>query len=204
MKKAILVGGGEFCKEKFLSTLESCKNPFIIAVDSGYNYIKDLCKVNMVVGDFDSLGFVPHEDNIKQYNCEKDFTDMALAIEKAIMEGCDIIDIFGGLGGRTAHSIANFQICKAFCQQNKVITIFGQHERVHFVKDNITISGKIGSYVSVFAMDEAKGVSYQGLKYPLNDYYMHNAFPLGVSNEFAQNTAKISVEQGVLLVFVED
>lgn len=64
---------------------------------------------DIILGDFDSLGYVPKGDNIIRHKVEKDDTDMMLAVEKAIELGYHNITIFGGTGGRTDHTIANLQ-----------------------------------------------------------------------------------------------
>ncbi|WP_423838563.1 hypothetical protein, partial [Treponema porcinum] len=40
----------------------------------------------------------------------------------------------------------------------------------------------------------------KGTKYTLDNAVLTNAFPLGVSNEWAENTAEIGVKDGILLV----
>ena len=45
----------------------------------------------------------------------------------------------------------------------------------------------------------AKGVRLENLKYELNDHTMSADFPLGVSNEFVDAPAKITVGDGTLL-----
>ena len=55
--------------------------------------------------------------------------------------------------------------------------------------------------LSVFALSDAcRGVSIHGAKYALEDGTLSNAFPLGVSNEFAAPEAVIEVREGALLV----
>ena len=67
---------------------------------------------------------------------------------------------------------------------------------------SISLSGRKGSYISVFSLSDAsEGVALKGLKYPLENHTLTNAFPLGVSNEFTEKTAEISVSDGVLAVY---
>ena len=68
--------------------------------------------------------------------------------------------------------------------------------------DDMTIKGK-KVFVSVFSWtEEAKGVSSRGLKYPLSDATLTRAFALGISNEFAEEEAEISVKDGMLLIVI--
>ena len=41
-----------------------------------------------------------------------------------------------------------------------------------------------------------------GVAYPLTDYEMIPTFPIGVSNEFTEETAQIQVTNGTVLVIV--
>ena len=57
--------------------------------------------------------------------------------------------------------------------------------------------------LSVFALSDAcRGVTLRGTKYALEGGTLTNAFPLGVSNEFAGDRAEIAVERGALLAVV--
>ena len=57
--------------------------------------------------------------------------------------------------------------------------------------------------LSVFALtDRCEGVAIRGAKWTLEGATLTNAFPLGLSNEFAAPEAEISVENGALLVIV--
>ena len=47
---------------------------------------------------------------------------------------------------------------------------------------------------------DAKGVTLEGMKYPLKDADIPCFSSLGVSNEIKEDVAKILVKQGVLLV----
>jgi thiamine pyrophosphokinase len=57
--------------------------------------------------------------------------------------------------------------------------------------------------LSVFALNEATGVSLQGLQYNLDNGTLSPDFPLGVSNHFVGKRSEISVENGSLLVMYE-
>ena len=55
--------------------------------------------------------------------------------------------------------------------------------------------------ISVFSLDEkSTGVCESGLKYSLDNAELLNSNPLGVSNEFKGEKAKISVDTGHLLI----
>lgn len=203
MKIAVLIGAGEFAKNKFIDFIAKNEQVMTIAVDNGYNYIKNLCNIHKVVGDFDSLGYVPSEVQTQTFNPEKDYTDMALALDCAIESGATKVFVFGALGGRLDHTLANLQLFSAKSHLAKIIAI-GVNESVYFVTDHCEIEGYIGQTLSVFAMQNAEGLTYSGLKYPLDNYTMLNTFPIGVSNQLQNTTATIDIASGAVIVIVND
>ena len=56
---------------------------------------------------------------------------------------------------------------------------------------------------SLFAYSPAcEGLSIRGAKYELDHGHLENTFPLGVSNEFSQDTIHLSFTEGMLLVIM--
>ena len=60
-----------------------------------------------------------------------------------------------------------------------------------------------GAYLSLFAMSGECRVTETGVEYPLEDYPLSGAYPLGVSNQFTGEAASVSVRDGALLVMWE-
>ena len=58
------------------------------------------------------------------------------------------------------------------------------------------------SYVSVFSLTDSAEICANGLKYS-GGIKLVSDFPLGVSNEFAEENAEISVRSGKILVILE-
>ncbi|MDE5549537.1 MAG: thiamine diphosphokinase [Clostridia bacterium] len=205
MKHCILVGGGNFCEKEFIRCREdfevSQEEYAVVAVDSGYEYIKEISKVACIVGDFDSLGYVPDNIPIVKHDPVKDYTDMSLAIEYMKNQGYDSFVIFGGLGGRLDHTLANLQMAHGFFKGGSIsITFIDSEHDVRFISDTYIIKdGKAGQTFSLFAFDKCSGVNVSGAKYNLKDHTLTNTFPLGVSNEFVGGECQISVKEGFLI-----
>ena len=67
-----------------------------------------------------------------------------------------------------------------------------------------TVSGAPGDGVSVFPFTgPATGVNLEGLAYPLEDARLEIGDTLGFHNELTGETARVSVEEGALLVIHE-
>lgn len=195
--KAILVGGGDFVAEQF----EADTDAFVIAVDKGYEYIKGLCAVDLVIGDFDSLGYVPLGKKTKIFPCEKDFTDMQLALKHCQQMQISNITIYGGLGGRLDHTIANLQNCLFYAKSGMNIVLKGA-EDIYIITDHLDLFGYVGQTISVLALEQSEGVTFHGLKYNARNLSMSTDFPIGVSNQLQQTAATIKLASGALAVFV--
>ena len=196
------------CAGEMKTPLNIEKKPFdkIIAVDGGLKRLRQAGIVpDLIAGDFDSLGFKPETGKLLCLPVEKDVTDSYAAAMSAADEGFERIIIFGGTGGRTAHTFANVQLVAALAHRGDK-GFPPADGRTMFVSDGGTtkIAARKSGYVSVFSLDtKCEGVTLKGLKYPLSGYTLTNEFPIGVSNEFIGQTAEIIVEKGVYLVVAE-
>ena len=174
----------------------------VIAADGGLRHTQALGIVpDIILGDFDSLGYVPADSQV--YPVEKDDTDAMLAVRHGLTEGCDTFFLYGSLDGpRLDHAIANFQTLQFLADHGAVGYLIGNDVMLTVVK-NSGISfpeGREGT-VSVFCLGpDARGVTIEGLHYPLEKGILSAGFPLGVSNHFTGKKARISVEEGSLLV----
>ena len=198
MNKICYIFGAGSCEGAYI------KNPFIvIGADGGYEYLlKNGIKADIIVGDFDSLGYVPKGENVTVLPKEKDETDTAAAVRIGIEKGADTFVIYGGLGGRLDHTIANIQLICALNQKGYKAFLLGEGSVITLVTDSdIVFDSRLLGYVSVFAHSEiCEGVTIKGLKYCLDNARLKNSQALGVSNEFIGKPACISVKSGTLTV----
>lgn len=51
-------------------------------------------------------------------------------------------------------------------------------------------------------VEESRGVTIEGMKYPLDKAVVRNDFPVGISNEFVGEAASVSVEDGTLVCMI--
>lgn len=198
-----IVGGGDFDADRFYPK----KEDYIIAADSGLVYIEEAgCHPDLIVGDFDSLGYRPEGENVVCHPVEKDDTDVALAAEIAIEKGYDTIYFFGLIGGRLDHTLANLQLLTALCQKGIKVYVFGPDCTITaLTQGGLQFTEDYFGTVSVFAAtEEVQGVNLQGLKYALENATLTNRKALGVSNEFIGMLATISVAEGVLWIMWQE
>ena len=192
-----------FCAAEFDKLIRPVEvEDFVIAADGGLRHTERLGIVpREVLGDFDSLGFVPQGANV--FPVEKDDTDAMLAVRRGLELGYEEFLLYGSLDGpRLDHTMANFQTLQFLADRGAEGYLIGRDYLITVVKDGkLSFSAQCTGTVSVFCMgSDARGVTLKGLKYPLDQGTLTAGFPLGVSNSFTGQDAEISVEQGSLLV----
>lgn len=203
-KACYIVGAGSFEK---LDSLPQ-EGDLVIAADGGYAYLRQLgIQPNVLLGDFDSLKYVPEHDHILRHSPIKDDTDMALAAFYAQEKGYRLFYLYGGLGGkRLDHTMANFQLLTGLSRAGMKAYLIGENNIVTAITGEwISFAKEAEGMISVFSMtDVSAGIWEKGLKYTLNDATLKNDKVLGVSNEFIGEESSISVQEGTLLVMWEE
>lgn len=199
-----IVGAGSLAPDLRLSPRPG---DLLIAADGGLPAVERMGLIpDLVVGDFDSLGALPCHPNTVVLPREKDVTDMHAAIDLGLERGYTRFALYGGTGGRLAHTLANLQLldnlsrrgCRGFLVGGGTVATAVHNGALDFPA---TLSG----YLSVFCSGSpAEGVTLQGLKYELTNAQLTPNFPLGVSNEFTGTAARVSVAKGTLLVLWQD
>lgn len=198
-KICYIAGGGADYGLSFIPRPED----LVIAADAGFCYLeRQKIAADYIIGDFDSLSYIPQTPNVTVLSPEKDVTDMSAAISIGIESGYDLFYLYGGTGGRIDHTIANLQLLADLAVQGKQGFLFDRSSIITAIRNSSLTFGEISSgYVSVFSHSEqSTGVYLKGLKYELTDATLKNTFPLGVSNEFIGNPSSITVENGTLLI----
>ena len=184
--------------------LDRAPGDLVIAADGGYAHLQNAgIRPDVILGDFDSLGHRPPEEDALVFPAEKDYTDSDLAIREGIARGYRRFCIFGALGGaRLDHMIANFQLLSSLAHKGMRGYLAGEGQAAVVVEDSeIRFSARKGGYISIFAFGgQAQGVEIEGLKYSLSGASLDTRFPLGVSNEFTGQDARVAVKKGQLLI----
>ena len=176
------------------------EDALVIAADGGLRHTDALgLRPDIILGDFDSLGYVPADSRV--YPVEKDDTDAMLAVRVGQEEGCDRFLFYGAMDGpRLDHTIANFQTLGFLASHGARGTLIGRDyiatvlcsESLEFPKDATGI-------LSLFCLGPAAEVTIEGLKYCLDRGTLAPDFPLGVSNHFVGHSARITVHEGQVL-----
>ena len=190
------------------------KDDLVIAADAGLRHCRMLgINPDLYLGDFDSVTEEEKAviDEIAKKDPEKvvilpsvkDDTDTRAAVREGKKRGYRKFVIYGGLGGRLDHTLANLQCIHGISVDGGFACIVDKGVRVDVLTEGrvLNLSKTEQGTISVFAMgDRAELVTIEGLKYEMRNGVILNTFPIGVSNEFVGKPATIQVEKGQLLV----
>lgn len=209
MKQCMIISGAPVAGE-----LPVTEGEYVIACDAGVGHaLKAGRKPDLLVGDFDTYQeTLPEGITVLTAPSEKDDTDTMMAVRYALEQGFERIRICAALGGRLDHSIGNLSAAAYVAERLGSCEVYGARERaILLYNGSVSLSKKRPDaeqkkeFVSVFSWtEEAKGVSYRGLRYPLEDATLIRTFALGISNEFAAEEAEISVKDGILLIIIAE
>ncbi len=203
MKKCFVVGGGDFCKDIFCHD----ENALIIAADAGYKVLTEIgITPDIVVGDFDSLGYTPEHPVTEVHSPVKDDTDMMLAVEKGIECGCEEFYIFGATGGRIAHTLGNLQVLSFIAEKGFSGYVFDTDTVITVINGStLAFDENASGYISLlpFGCDKAT-VTLKGFKYEVDSCDLPYNRPLGISNEFTGKTAILTVHSGTVIAVWEN
>ncbi|MBR2987225.1 MAG: thiamine diphosphokinase [Clostridia bacterium] len=197
--RACLFGAGEYHGER----RDLLTGAYIIAADGGYLHAQSVNVMPaLLIGDFDSLPELPTYTAVKRHPVEKDDTDMALAVKEALDVGCDEIVIFGGMGKRLDHTLANLSLLLSLKRRGIRGYLVGEDAVISVMAagEGLTFPVLEEGILSLFALSERAEVSLTGLQYPLTKGTLHKDRALGVSNHFIGERASVLLHEGELLV----
>lgn len=195
-----------FCAGGFEGLIEPIRSgDYVLAADGGLQHLQTLSLApNGIIGDFDSLGYVPEHATV--FPVEKDDTDSMLAVRQGLQLGFHRFLLYGSLDGpRLDHTVANFQTLQYLADRGAEGWLIGNTYIATVVKNGtLVFDANAQGIFSVFCLGaDARGVTIRGTKYTLERGTLTAGFPLGVSNHFTGEQAQISVENGSLLVLYD-
>ena len=190
-----------FCAAGFDGLLSPIpEDALTIAADGGLRHTQTLgIAPDVILGDFDSLGYVPEDSRV--FPVEKDDTDAMLAVRLGLERGCDWFEFYGAMDGpRLDHTMANFQTLGYLATHGARGVLIGKDYIATVLREEtIAFSEAAEGILSLFCLGASAEVSIEGLHYPLSHGTLTPDFPLGVSNHFIGKPARIAVHQGLVL-----
>ena len=168
---------------------------WFIAADGGMRLAERLgVTPGLIVADFDS-GEAPRETRaeVLRLPAEKDWTDTMAAAMAGLERGFRDFLLLGCTGGRLDHTIANLAVMPMMADERNRVFLYAP--------SSFTIPPQKGWKLSLFPYGgEVRGVTLRDVRYLLTDATLTTDNPVGVSNEFLDCPARISFQEGILLL----
>jgi len=204
-----IISGGRLGDQSFFQEkITGMENCLIICCDGGVRHVQySGMKPDVIIGDMDSIdpallaSYSTSGIKIIKHPANKDFTDTELALDYALDLNPEVIFIWGALGGRIDHALANvFLLCRG--QEKGIRTcLIDEYGEAFVLEKETSFTNEIGKTVSLIALSsEVTGINLTGFLYPLKDGTLAMGASRGISNVIADVRAGISIRQGRLLV----
>lgn len=209
----LIVGAGPLVALGDGTTLPT--HDMCIAADGGVTSLQKLgLTPDIIVGDFDSVSLgsataslaTTHRSSVVTLPACKDDTDMLSAVKLGWQRGARIFHIFGALGGRVDHTLANVQLLTFLARNGATGVLYSESQCITAIHNASLYfepwDAPEHAYVSLLAAgDTAQGVSIQGLRYELSEGSINYGEITTVSNEFVSGqAASIEVRNGSVTV----
>ena len=190
--RCIMMCAGEFHPMK----IEKRPDDWVIAVDGGLAYLKQ-CGIepDFLLGDFDSIGEEyadtvskyreMGEDHFLQLPVVKDDTDTLAAARLGIGRGYREFLIYGAMGARLDHTMANIQTMVWILRNGGQARMIDRATQAIVLGPGVfQIPEDFEGTVSLFALDRRlEDVTIKGMKYEVENAAVPNDYPVGCSNE---------------------
>lgn len=204
-KRGLILCAGPEWDDAF-AAFEARKADCILCADGGYlRALSAGIEPDVLMGDFDSCSIERTADLEKiVYPVRKDDTDLILALRYMAEHGFTEVEVLGCFGGRQDHALGNVQAVLFGLSLGLHVTLADPRNRIFAVSEGVTQIPRVdNSYISFLCIGSpCEGVTFEGLSYPLQDAVLTAEYPLGVSNEFAAESARITIRKGTLICVI--
>jgi thiamine pyrophosphokinase len=204
-----VIAGGSIGNKDFLrSQIDKFDPEELVCADSGARHVVALdLTPQVIIGDMDSLppATLQHCEErgsrIVRHPRAKKETDTQLALEYACRSHPDEIRIYGALGGRVDHALANISLLLPAAQRGVSAKLVDEWCEVFVITRTTLLEGIAGQTVSLFPLSAlVQGIDLEGFEYPLSGATMEIGIPYGISNRLQVDRGVIAIGSGCLLV----
>ena len=208
-QKIVVVSAGRLGDAAFFQKqVQSPDSCLLIACDGGARHLAAAgLRPDILIGDMDSLAPAQLADYERQgikimtHPAQKDYTDTALALDYAWGLQPQSVDIWGALGGRTDHTLANIHLLIKGKEKGIPTRLMDEYGEMFVADLETTLTDAVGCLVSLIAMSfVVKGITLKGFQYHLSDEDLSMSESRGISNVVVSSPASIRVGSGNLLV----
>ncbi len=177
----------------------------IICADGGANIAKELdITPDYIIGDLDSIKKsvfnyykkLNKTKIIKDTNPDK--TDLELAIKLAETFNPSKITIFGAIGNRIDHTLANIY-CLDKIKPGIKAEIVDDKSTIQLAKESLEITGEKDDTISVIPLSDVNNLKYTGFKWNITNLDTKIGW-FGISNKILNKKASINFSKGKILI----
>ena len=198
--RAVIISGGAVSDYDYIKA-QIRPGDVIICADSGYNHAVEMgIRPSIVLGDFDSAGYVPDDVPCLSYPSRKDLTDSELAIEYAWEQGFRDFLLLAATGKRLDHGLTNILMLKTIMERGGTAVIIDEFNKIMITDSMMEIDEPPGSILSLIPLTNCKGVTTRSLEYPLHEADMSVGKGLGVSNIVTGAAPAVNLRDGLMIV----
>ncbi len=177
----------------------------VIAADGGTHHaLKWGFSPHIVVGDLDSItpqirNSLPDTQFV--HRPSQELNDLEKTLQYCQQAGFTHLILVGISGKRLDHTLNNLSVLARYDTQFH-LEIYDAYSRIYFVRHAFTIQGEPGQLVSLIPVGRVEGIVTKGLAFPLRNEPLEFGVREGLSNYLTQSIAHITLQKGLLLVFV--
>lgn len=211
MKIIIFSNGAYLDHDFYRQELKEAEDVFIIGADGGANFLRQINVLpNLVLGDMDSItseNLLYYQDNslveVETYPVMKDETDTELAIMRAMEMKAKEVVLYGGLGNRFDHSLANVYLLSRLLQKGIKAKMVDEVNEIILLDQSAEFTFQIGTTISLLPLGgRVEGITIKGFVYPILNKAMLTKTPYGISNIVNASHQSIEFSKGMLLLVV--
>jgi thiamine pyrophosphokinase len=197
----VILAYGDMPPIEFIEKVTSEADLFIATDGAANSLLARDIHPDLILGDFDSVT----QASLQAISPEKivpaddqEASDLDKAIHHALSLDAKQITLIGTGGGRVDHQLTAFSLLLKY-EPRVDIRILTESAETRVIKGQHTIFGSPGDIVSLVAFEAADGVSFEGVRWPLNNETIEPG-SRGVSNELVGASAQLEVRSGRLLL----
>lgn len=172
----------------------------VVCADGGLRHLGER-KPDAVIGDLDSLGFVPEGTEVRRYPREKNETDGELAVDYCAERGFGRVVLYGALGGDAGHVFGNAGLLLRAAERGMEALIRERDLTMEAASGSFRKAVRRGERISLVPFGgDALVSSSSGLKYPLTNLLLRAGTGRGLSNVATDEEISLEIGSGRLLV----
>ncbi len=181
----------------------------VIAVDSGGDFLHR-CGIaaRLVIGDLDSISpaaLAWHRDRgaeVRAFPTDKDQTDFELALTVLPRDPAALVHLCGVWGGRFDHALMNLLVLPGFTDRGLFVFDTGEGCGGVMGPGTLCLTVPAGSSAALIALEDATGLSSEGVRWPLEAARLRRGVARGISNVTVDPAWRLRLTGGCLLWLV--